>query len=110
VVARELIAVDGREGDVERVYGSSGIWSELLSRAEGYLGSEVIAQSRAQRRYLASDYWTSHFDFESFRAQYRRECERFAELVAFEGLLEKENFLGSYYKPDPDEGADIVPA
>ena len=60
--------------------------------------------------YTGFDYWTSHLDFEAFRATYQVECERFAELVAFEGLLHKETFLGSYYEEGPDDETDIVPA
>jgi hypothetical protein len=109
-VSRQLIAAPGREADVEKIYGSSGLWSELLSRAEGYLGSELVCESRARGEYVAFDYWMSHLEFEAFRSEYRAECERFAQLVAFEGLLEQEVFLGSYYEGDSDEGTDIVPA
>jgi hypothetical protein len=104
-----LVAAEDREADVERVYGSSGIWSELLSRADGYLGSELICESKVQRRYLAFDYWTSHFEFEAFRVKHQVALERFTELLVFEGLLQREVFLGSYYESDSDEGSDIVP-
>jgi hypothetical protein len=82
----------------------------LLGKAKGYLGSALVSESKVERLYAAFDYWTSHIEFEAFRATYKVECERFAELVAFEGLLEKEVFLGSYYESDSDEGTDIVPA
>ena len=95
--------------DLERVYGSSGIWSELLSRAYGYLGSELVSESKTERQYLAFDYWTSHVEFETFRVKYQVAVERFTELVAFEGLLQREVFLGSYYESDSDGGTDIVP-
>ena len=95
---------------MEKIFGSSGIWSELLSRAEGYLGSELVLESKVERLYAAFDYWTSHVDFGAFRATHRAECDRFVQLVAFEGLLQKETFLGSYYEEGPDDETDIVPA
>ena len=110
MVSRALLAATGREVDVEKLYSSSGIWNELLSRAEGYLGSELVCESRARRQYLAFDYWASHVEFENFRANHQAECERFAQLIALEGLLEKEVLLGSYYETGPDEGSDLVPA
>jgi len=107
-----LVASEGREGDVERVFGPAGIWSELLGKAAGYLGSELTCKSRTERRYRACDSWTSHWEFEWFRKQHQLDCERFAQLVASEGLLEREIFLGAYYvnESGPDDETDIVPA
>jgi len=105
-----LVASEGRESDVERVFGATGIWSELLGKAAGYLGSELICKSRAERRYQALDYWTSHWEFEWFRERRQADCERFAHLVASEGLLEREVFLGAYYVDESGSDGDIVPA
>jgi hypothetical protein len=95
---------------VEKVFGSSGIWAELLGKAKGYLGSELVLESKTERLFRAFDYWTSHLEFQAFRAAHQFERDRFAQLVWFEGLLEREVFLGSYYESDSDEGTDIVPA
>jgi hypothetical protein len=73
------------------------------------LGSELRRDWQVERGYLAFDYWRSHVEFEAFREMYQIECERFAQLLAFERLLEKEVFLGSYYEGDSDNGTDIVP-
>ena len=110
MIARELIAAENREVDVEKVFGPDGIWAELVANGEGYLGSEVVCESRLERRYRAFDYWVSHLAFESFRRARQFELEQFAKLIATEGLLAKESFLGAYYEPDIDEGTDIVPA
>jgi hypothetical protein len=112
VVGRELVVSEGREADVLRIFGLDGIWSELLGKAAGYLSSELIYKSKVERRYWTFDYWTSHREFEFFREKHQAELERFAQWVANEGLLEREVFLGAYYKdePGPDEGTDIVPA
>jgi hypothetical protein len=105
-----LIANEGREGDVERVFGPAGIWSELLGKAAGFLGSELTCKSRTERRYRACDSWTSHWEFEWFRKRRQVDCERFVQLVASEGLLEREIFLGAYYVNEPGSDEDIVPA
>ncbi len=110
MVSRKLVAAEGCEGDIERLFGPAGIWSELLGKAAGYLGSELICESRKERCYRASDFWTSHWAFEWFREQRQRDCERFAQLVASEGMLEREVFLGAYYVDEPGDETDIVPA
>jgi hypothetical protein len=110
VVSRELVACEGRESDIERLFGPTGIWSELLGKAAGYLGSELICESRRESRYRAFDFWISHWEFEWFRERHQRECERFAQLVASEGMLEREIFLGAYYEDEPGDDTEIVPA
>lgn len=106
-----MVAGEGREGDLKRVFGPNGSWSDLLGKAAGYLGSELVCKSRRERRYRAFDYWTSHWEFEFFREAHQKELERFTEWVMNDCLLEKEIFLGAYYRdePEPDEGTDIVP-
>ncbi len=112
MVSRELVVSEGQEADVQRVFGQGGIWSELLEKAVGHLSSELICKSKVEKRYQAFDYWTSHWEFERFREKHQAELERFAQWVTNEGLLEREIFLGAYYRdePGPDEGTDIVPA
>lgn len=102
---------DGREDDFERVFGESGIWAELLRRSKQYLGTTLRKQSKVERRYKVLDYWHSHEGFEEFRERYQTDCERFSLLVASEGLIEQEVFLGSFYTSgtDWDEGTDLVP-
>ncbi len=44
------------------------------------MGSELICKSKAQRRYRAFDFWTSHWEFEWFRERCQADCERFAHV------------------------------
>jgi len=94
--------MDGRQPDVETVFGKSGIWSELLRRAEGYLGTEVNCESPAERRYRVLDRWRSHREFESFRVRFGTEVERFQALLVGEGIVSKFEVVGAYY----DERSD----
>jgi len=111
-VVREFVVAEGRERDFQKIYGPNGIWPELLRRSEEYLGTDWKLESETERRYRVFDCWRSHWGFESFRAWYQREYERFNRLIASEHLLERETFLGSFYKGDSDsgEGSLLAPA
>ena len=90
--------MDGRQSEFEKVFGVAGIWTRLLSQADGYLGTEVWCESPESRQYRVKDFWNWHRDFEIFRARFQREFERFESWIVSEGLIEKEQFLGAYYE------------
>jgi hypothetical protein len=90
--------VDGRQSDFEGAFGTGGIWTRLLFQADGYLVTEVWCESRASRQYRVRDFWNWHRNFETFRARFQREFERFENWIVDEGLIEKEQFLGAYYE------------
>jgi hypothetical protein len=92
---------------VEVVFGKSGIWSELLRRAEGYVGTEVRCESPTERRYRVLDRWWSHREFESFRVRFGVEVERFQSLLVGEGIVSKFEVVGAYYDERGD-GDDLV--
>ena len=52
----------------ERSYGPDCDWARLFRRAEGYLGTELLA--RADGAYLTIDRWRSSADFEAFKAEH----------------------------------------
>ncbi len=112
MVVREFWVGEDREVDFRKVFGVSGIWSELLGRSEKYLGTRLRQESEADRRYKTFDYWQSHSGFEEFREKYQLDCQNFSLLIASEGLVEREVLLGSFYadESDWDEGADLVPS
>ena len=103
---------EGREEHFKKVFGSEGIWSELLRRSAEYLGTDCRLEAAAERRYRVLDYWLSHESFEDFRQKYQLEYEKFSRLIASEGLVERETLLGSFYGGDSDfdEGIDLVPS
>jgi len=112
VVVREFLAGAGREMDFERIFGQEGIWPEFLRRSRRYLGSELRLRSKTERRFRLKDYWESHAGFEAFRAIHQLDCDRFAQLIAREELVVREEFLGAFYTDDSesDEGEDLVPS
>ena len=78
----------------------------MLSQADGYLVTEVWCESQESRQYRVRDFWNWHRNFETFRARFQREFERFENWIVSEGLIEKEQFLGAYYERRDDEGGD----
>ena len=99
--------MDGRQADLEAVFGPEGIWSELLGRAVGYAGTEVWCESLAERRYRVLDVWWSHHEFEIFRARFGTEVERFQSLLVSEGIASRFEVVGTYYGERGD-GDDLV--
>jgi hypothetical protein len=112
VIVREFVTAEGREEDFKKVFGSEGIWFELLRRSVEYLGTDCRLEAEAERRYRVLDYWLSHESFEDFRRRYQLEYEKFSRLIASEGLVERQTLLGSFYRgdSDSDEGIDLVPS
>jgi hypothetical protein len=91
--------------EFEAVFGLGGSWAKLLSRAKGYLHTDVWCESPISAQYRVRDFWNWHRDFEIFRARFQDEFERFVEWLRSERLIEKEEFLGAYYEK-PGDGSD----
>ena len=109
MVDRRFWVADGRRAEFEAVFGPSGVWSRFLSKADGYLRSEVWCESPQLLQYRVKDSWSRHRNFELFRARFQAEFERFEEWIRSEGLIEKEQFLGAYYeKSDDGSEEDLV--
>jgi len=52
----------------------------------------------------------SHVWFETFRSNLAAECERFKLVMVHEGLVEKQELVGTYYETEDDDGDDFVPS
>jgi len=114
VVDYRYWVADGRRADFETIFGSDGIWQELLSRGAGYLATEVRCESVLERRYRVRDFWSWHRDFEIFRKRFAVEYAKFESLISAEGPVEREEFVGAYYEELPrgdkdSEGDELVP-
>jgi hypothetical protein len=109
VVDRRFWVTDGRRADFEVVFGSGGIWQELLSCGDGYLATEVECESAAERRYRVRDFWARHLFFELFRERFAAESEKFERLLFSDGLVGREQFVGAYYEEEPGGGDELVP-
>jgi hypothetical protein len=103
-VAREFVVREGCEQDFSLIFGPDGIWCDLLrSCSKGFKATELIAV--APLRYRVRDYWTSHREFEVFRARHQYDVEKFRDWFASKELAEQETFLGSFYQ-DPEGSED----
>ena len=89
------------------VFGTGGIWQQLLVRAVGYAGTEIWCESLAERRYRVRDSWWTHREFEVFRTRFAAEAERFHSLLMSEGIVSKFEVVGTYYDERGD-GDDLV--
>ena len=92
------------------VFGPSGIWKEFLGRVDGFIGTEIRCESDVEGRYRVLDFWTSHWKFEAFRERFAAEYERFNQLVLAEGLVQRQEIVGTYYETDGGGGDESVPA
>jgi heme-degrading monooxygenase HmoA len=64
---------DGAEKPFEEAYGPDGAWARLFRNADGFLGTELLRDTRRPRRYLTIDRWRSLEDFAHFRQTHREE-------------------------------------
>jgi hypothetical protein len=101
--------VHGRQPDFEVVFGPDGIWVEFLWQAPGYIATEIVCESKAERRYQVRDFWSWHRYFELFRDRFAAEYERFGRLVAADGVVEREEFVGAYDEKDRGDEDELVP-
>lgn len=76
----------------EAIYGPEGDWAQLFRQADGYCGTELLAESEG--RYVTIDRWESAEAFRLFK-------QRFADAYALldtrcEALTEAEEFIGEF--------------
>ncbi len=72
-------------------YGPQGEWAQLFRRAEGYMGTELLAMIDDSDIYVTLDRWRSREDFalfqQRFGAEYRVLDERCTSLTVSETKL-----------------------
>jgi heme-degrading monooxygenase HmoA len=94
VIIWEYRVKPGRAADFEEIYGESGQWVELFQKGKGYLGTELLHDSRDPDHYLTIDRWVSLTDYESFVSNWRKEYQ---DLDAqCEDLTGQESPLGNW--------------
>jgi hypothetical protein len=65
-----------------------------------------MCESPEERRYRIRDFWSSHIWFEVFRERFAAECDKFNLLIVNDGLVEKQELVGTYY--ETGDGGDFV--
>ena len=77
-----------RERAFRRTYGPSGAWTRLFDKADGYLGTQLLARRDRDNEYLTIDAWTSEAAWlafiASFGPQYRRLSGKYRRLYRTE--------------------------
>ncbi|MBI3485246.1 MAG: hypothetical protein HY012_08870, partial [Acidobacteria bacterium] len=66
-------------------------------------------ESQVERRYWVRDFWSWHRYFELFRDRFAAEYVKFERLMAADGLVEREEFVGAYYEKERGDGDELVP-
>ena len=82
----------------------------MAGRATGFIRTEFRCESAVERRYRVLDFWTGHPEFEKFREQFRSEYGRFDQWLVTEGVVEKQQVVGTYYVDEGSDGDLAVPA
>ncbi len=84
----------GREKEFEEAYGPVGDWARLFGYHEGYLGTELMRDSKETGVYLTIDRWRSADAFNNFKELYLSEYEQLDRILA--ELTESETLQGYY--------------
>ena len=86
---------DGDAGAFEAAYGPDGDWARFFRAADGYLGTELLRETREEgRRYLVIDRWRSAAAYERFLGE--REDEYARRSAAAERLYRVETIVGRF--------------
>lgn len=89
-----------RVAEFEEIYSATGAWAKLFQRSKGYLGTELLADTKHTDRYLTVDRWSSLQEYVSFLAEWKSDYERLD--AQCEGLTEQEARLGTWESISPE--------
>jgi len=85
VIVWEYAVKADRVEDFETFYRPDGAWAELFREAPGFVSITLMKDTRAPRRYLIADRWTSETVYEDFKRghvdDYRALSERGRRLI-----------------------------
>ena len=90
----EFVVKDEFKGHFELVFGPGGAWSKLFTTSPGFRGTNLLRDTKDQRRYLIVDFW----DTEAHREEILKELEsEYAKLNAdFDKWTESRTELGAF--------------
>lgn len=97
VVIWEFHVRPGMEKRFEQVCGPDGVWAKFFRQDEAYMGTELIRDLKAARRYLTLDFWRSQEVYDAFRARHAAEYK--AIDAEHESMTESESEVGRYSRP-----------
>lgn len=79
-----------------RAYGADGVWAQLFSRDQHYLGTELILDLKSQSTYWTLDFWTSRQAYANFRKTHAAEYK--AIDARCEAFTKSEREIGRYIR------------
>jgi heme-degrading monooxygenase HmoA len=77
-----------------KLYGPTGEWVRLFSRADGYIRTELHRDVHMPTRFVTVDYWESKTDLERFRRDFAAELEEIDRIG--ETLTKSEKRIGEF--------------
>lgn len=86
--------------DFEQIYSVNGAWAKLFRKADGFLGTELLRDPNAPRRYITIDRWDSSNHYGSFMSRWKTDYETLD--TQCEGLTETESFVGKWETVFPE--------
>ena len=84
----------GRESDFAAAYSGHGVWAQLFGRAEGFVGTRLLAPEEAGGPWLTFDEWESRAAFDRFQDEYGEAYRALDEELA--GLTAEDRFIGAF--------------
>ena len=88
-----------RVSEFERIYASKGAWAQLFKNDAGYLGTELLRDSKHPQRYITIDRWVSSEAYDSFLAKWKVDYD--ALDARCKNLTDHESFLGTLSPVQP---------
>jgi heme-degrading monooxygenase HmoA len=83
-----------RRGEFEQAYAADGPWADLSTRADGFLGVQLLRCTEQDGRYLTVDRWRCRADFLAFQRDFRAEYSALDRRLA--GMAEVETRIGAF--------------
>jgi heme-degrading monooxygenase HmoA len=80
--------------EFESRYGSSGTWSDLFQKGEGFMSTELLKDNSTANRYVTVDRWVTKDAHEDFLIEFDSEYADLKKDSA--GLTDKEIHVGSF--------------
>jgi heme-degrading monooxygenase HmoA len=90
----EFLVPSQRRGEFEQAYAANGLWAELFTRANGFVGVQLLKCTEQDGRYLTVDRWRSCADFQAFQRDFGTEYAALERRLA--AIAEIEVRIGAF--------------
>jgi len=94
IILWEYLVKPDRQAEFETAYDRDGPWADLFRNGSGYIGTELIHDSKNPSRYITIDRWESAELHENFLHRWRNKYEALDSYCA--EMAESETRIGSF--------------